>query len=64
MKTISVTRFRVCESCEGKGGSNPIKCEKCKGVGVTVKLVQLGPGMVTQAQARCDACEGTGEIMK
>ena len=27
-------------------------------------MVQLGPGMFTQAQAKCDKCDGRGETMK
>jgi len=43
----------VCVDCDGKGGSEVEKCADCKGNGITVKLMQLGPGMYTQAQARC-----------
>ena len=64
MKEITVTRYRVCSDCEGKGGSNPVKCEDCKGVGVAVKMVQIGPGLMTQAQVKCDKCGGRGETMK
>ena len=26
MKQVSVTRYRVCGGCEGKGGNNPVSC--------------------------------------
>jgi DnaJ-class molecular chaperone len=58
MKEVTVTRYRVCVDCDGKGGKNPVKCEKCKGNGVVIKMVQLGPGIMTQAQSKCDACDG------
>jgi len=34
----------------------PKKCPTCRGTGVTVQQVQIGPGMVTQAQAQCRDC--------
>jgi DnaJ homolog subfamily A member 2 len=64
MKTIKISRDRICEPCEGKGGSNVTKCTKCKGVGVVTRLVQLGPGMYTQSQGKCPDCQGQGENMK
>jgi DnaJ homolog subfamily A member 2 len=57
-------RTRLCEPCDGKGGSNVQKCAKCKGQGRVNKLVQLGPGMYSQTQANCNDCKGQGEIMK
>jgi len=64
MKEVTVTRYRVCNDCDGKGGSNCFKCEACKGSGVRMKVMQVGPGMMTQVQTRCDQCEGKGETMK
>lgn len=53
MKSVNVTRYRVCSDCEGKGGSNPTKCDACAGQGVTIKTVSIGPGLMTQAQVKC-----------
>jgi DnaJ homolog subfamily A member 2 len=64
MKEVTFTRYRVCADCDGKGGSNVTKCAGCKGNGVMLKTVQLGPGMITQAQVRCDKCGGKGESVK
>lgn len=65
-KTINlpVTRARICIDCNGKGGSKVDKCTKCEGKGVMIKMVQVGPGMYTQAQAKCDTCQGSGEIIE
>ena len=30
-----------------------MKCTKCKGSGMVVKMVQLGPGMYSQSQSQC-----------
>jgi DnaJ family protein A protein 2 len=64
MKNVKITRDRICEPCEGKGGKNVTKCAKCKGQGMVTKLVQLGPGMYSQSQGRCGDCDGLGESMK
>lgn len=64
MRNIKISRDRICEPCEGKGGKNVVKCTKCKGTGVVTKMVQLGPGMYSQSQGRCVDCGGMGETMK
>ena len=53
MKKIQVKRLRICEECDGKGGKNAEKCVDCKGVGVAIKMVQIGFGMMAQAQVEC-----------
>lgn len=63
MVNLNVTRDKVCIDCNGKGGSKVDKCTKCKGKGVVVKMVQLGPGMYSQSQGKCDNCQGLGEII-
>ena len=64
MKHIIVDRKVVCGDCEGDGGSNIKTCTECKGRGVVVRMVQLGPGMYSQSQAPCHRCEGEGKIFK
>lgn len=39
-------------------------CEKCHGQGAVMEIRQIGPGMVTQMQRSCSACEGQGKIAK
>lgn len=63
MAHIDVTRKTICQDCNGKGGAKVEKCNKCKGNGVVMKMVALGPGMYTQTQAACDHCSGNGEII-
>ncbi len=64
MKKIQVKRLRICEECDGKGGKNAEKCVDCKGAGVAIKMVQIGFGMMAQAQVECEKCKGQGTIMK
>lgn len=64
MAHVDVTRKALCEGCHGKGGSEVEKCTPCKGRGVVIKMVQLGPGMYSQSQADCGECKGTGEKIK
>lgn len=64
MATVDVNRKVLCAGCNGKGGSQVEKCPSCKGRGVVIKMVQLGPGMYTQTQAECFDCEASGERIK
>ena len=38
----------------------PETCRDCNGKGMTVKLRQIGPGMVQQLQQQCATCGATG----
>ena len=64
MEHLEVERKRVCLDCNGKGGSEVQTCKKCKGKGIVVKLVQMGPGMYSQSQAYCPDCKGEGKSIK
>lgn len=64
MFELDVERMVLCASCDGKGGLDPKTCSPCKGRGVVVKMVQLGPGMYTQSQADCKDCKGTGKVIE
>jgi len=64
MLHLDVERLVLCGSCEGKGGLDPKTCPGCKGRGVVVKMVQLGPGMYTQSQSDCKDCQGTGKFIE
>lgn len=39
----------VCSGCDGKGGEKVDTCSTCKGKGIVVKLIQMGPGMYSQS---------------
>ncbi len=47
MAHVKVDRQVVCNTCHGKGGENVKQCSPCKGNGVVLKTLQLGPGMYT-----------------
>lgn len=64
VKHIIVDRKVVCTDCNGKGGANIKTCPDCKGRGVVVRMVQLGPGMYSQSQSHCSRCDGEGKIFK
>ena len=55
-------RARMCDVCDGKGGTDVVKCSQCKGNGAVVKMVQVGPGMYAQAEQDCTNCKGMGDI--
>merc|ERR1719481_2000152 len=62
-RKLAATRDIVCSSCDGKGGSNVKNCTGCKGRGVKIQTIQMGPGMMQQCQSVCGECEGKGEII-
>jgi hypothetical protein len=42
----------------------PEQCRDCNGKGVTVRLRQIGPGMVQQIQQQCPTCSASGFSVK
>jgi DnaJ family protein A protein 2 len=64
IKNVIIDRKMVCVGCDGKGGKNIKTCDQCKGRGVVVRMVQLGPGMYSQSQTSCGDCGGEGKIFK
>mmetsp|Transcript_56013 Transcript_56013/g.124950 ORF Transcript_56013/g.124950 Transcript_56013/m.124950 type:complete len:456 (-) Transcript_56013:78-1445(-) len=59
-RSINYTKDTICKTCNGKGGSNPQQCQRCKGRGVVLQVVQIAPGMVQQSQSICSDCQGKG----
>mmetsp|Transcript_25048 Transcript_25048/g.20996 ORF Transcript_25048/g.20996 Transcript_25048/m.20996 type:complete len:81 (+) Transcript_25048:519-761(+) len=45
------------------GGEGAATCDQCKGRGQVTRIVQLGPGMITQTTNHCDKCSGEGTII-
>ncbi|KAM0749909.1 DnaJ-domain-containing protein [Meredithblackwellia eburnea MCA 4105] len=65
-KKIEIQRSRKCTSCEGTGArakAKPRPCIKCKGQGVIMQMMQMGP-FVTRQQAECPACQGEGHVFR
>ena len=61
---IPVERHRICGKCKGVGGTDPNAvqtCKGCKGKGMRVMMLQLGPGMYSQRTGPCDDCGGRGQ---
>ena len=63
MRKLAASRDIQCSSCDGKGGSTVKNCVSCKGRGIKVHMVQMGPGMMSQSQEVCGECDGRGEII-
>lgn len=64
---FSSTKNVVCGVCSGSGGkpnAKPKTCDTCKGSGTVRKLVQVGPGLVTQTAVPCGTCNGSGSFFK
>jgi len=57
----------LCPKCRGTGArreEDVTQCPHCGGRGVKVTMHQLAPGFVQQVQSACDACAGTGKIVR
>lgn len=68
-KTINInyTKQIICTLCSGIGAldASCIKvCDKCEGKGRIIRIIQLGPSMISQQQQMCNACNGKGKYMK
>jgi DnaJ-related protein SCJ1 len=62
-----VSKQVVCDHCFGSGAENSddvVTCTACKGTGVLLFEMQLGPHMVQQFQQQCDHCHGKGKVIR
>ena len=65
-KDVSFDRIQKCPDCSGTGaarGSQAETCTACGGSGQKRVTQRLG-GMAFQSTVTCDACRGTGKIIK
>ena len=65
-KEINLVRDEPCETCGGSGakaGTSPVTCTTCGGSG-QVRVTQNTPFGRIQNVRACDACRGTGKIIK
>ncbi|MEA4897942.1 molecular chaperone DnaJ [Bacillota bacterium Meth-B3] len=65
-KDINLTRRETCTACHGSGakeGTQPQTCSACRGAG-QVRVTQNTPFGRIQNVRACDACHGTGKVIK
>ena len=65
-KEISYNRIQRCDDCGGSGaekGTKPETCSTCGGSGQR-RVVQRMMGMSFQSTTTCEACRGSGKIVK
>ena len=65
-KEVSYNRVQKCNECGGSGaakGTTAETCTSCNGTGQKRIMQRLG-GMQFQSTAPCDACRGTGKVIK
>jgi DnaJ-class molecular chaperone len=61
-KKITLKVQRLCETCDGLGGTNPKQCTSCGGKGIKIINKMIGPGMMQRMQTICDSCNGMRKI--
>ena len=65
-KDVTFNRIQRCSDCGGSGaekGTKPETCSTCGGTGQR-RVVQRMMGMQFQSTTTCEACRGTGKIVK
>ncbi|MBQ8849620.1 MAG: molecular chaperone DnaJ [Clostridia bacterium] len=65
-KDVSFNRIQKCSDCGGSGAAKGTKAETCKACGGSGqrRVTQRIGGMAFQSTTTCDACRGTGKIIK
>ena len=64
---INYKKKCLCTSCDGSGGKYPsstVICTSCEGKGRILRVVQIGPGMISQSTQVCYKCNGKGKSIK
>lgn len=54
----------ICNNCNGLGVNDinlVTNCISCNGSGYILKIVHIGPGMISQSQNICEQCKGSGK---
>ena len=64
-KKFKINKYVTCPHCNGSGSEDgkTETCSKCKGSGVTYRSVNTMFGHM-QTQTQCDACGGTGTVIR
>ncbi|KAL1458051.1 hypothetical protein WDU94_008226 [Cyamophila willieti] len=62
---LQLTKSVICTTCSGKGSKSgkTFTCTSCRGMGFKIHYRSIGANMTQQIQARCNDCQGEGEVM-
>ncbi|KAJ1890608.1 DnaJ-like protein xdj1 [Kickxella alabastrina] len=62
---MKLTRSVPCKVCKGLGGKKSVlkDCFECSGKGFRMATQQVGPGLLSQMQVKCNGCKGSGKII-
>ncbi|KAG8342642.1 putative chaperone protein DNAj [Trypanosoma vivax] len=66
-QVLSLNKQKVCTQCKGTGAeknSGTVTCPRCRGHGVLIQRMQLGPGMYQEMRHTCPSCGGKGHVVK
>lgn len=60
---ITFKKWATCDNCNGEGGFDPEKCERCHGLGQVKQTFSTMFGTMSQSVA-CPKCQGQGKAFK
>ena len=67
VKSAGMSRRCKCKKCKGTGmreGAENAHCGNCQGKGMVTRIMQIGPGMISQQTTTCGSCGGRGQTHK
>ncbi|PIO37301.1 hypothetical protein AB205_0144020 [Aquarana catesbeiana] len=65
-RKLSIQKNVICLKCKGSGArqGSEVRCRRCQGTGVEVRVLGRIPGVVHSVQSTCSDCNGQGECIK
>ncbi|XP_040189715.1 dnaJ homolog subfamily A member 1-like [Rana temporaria] len=65
-RKLSIQKNVICLKCRGSGArqGSDVRCRRCQGTGVEVRVLARIPGVVHSLQSTCSDCNGQGECIR
>jgi DnaJ family protein A protein 2 len=60
---LKINRKLCCQGCDGIGGIGTVICRQCNGQGSVLKVLNMGPSMVSKIATQCNKCYGNGRVI-
>ncbi|XP_018431238.1 PREDICTED: dnaJ homolog subfamily A member 1-like [Nanorana parkeri] len=65
-RKLSIQKNIICPKCKGSGArqASEVRCRRCQGTGVEVRVLGRITGLVHSVQTTCSECNGQGECIR